>query len=81
MAASSFGPWVEGFEVFIALDWDEAGDAALGPTAERAYELGAKQVRRIEWPRGCNDACDLVDQVGLDGLATFLSGVLVEVSR
>jgi hypothetical protein len=81
MAASSIGSWVEGFELFIALDWDEAGDAALGPTAERAYELGAKQVRRIEWPRGCNDACDVVDQVGLDGLATFLSGVLVEVSR
>jgi len=72
MASSGIGPWIEGHEVLLALDWDEAGELALKPTATAAYERGAKRVQRLEWPDGCADACEVIERRGLEGLREFL---------
>ncbi|MCK6445772.1 MAG: toprim domain-containing protein [Planctomycetes bacterium] len=71
---SSIGPWVHGRTLLLALDNDDAGDAALGPAAEAAYTAGAKRVVKVRWPRGCKDACDVVARHELVGLEAFLSG-------
>lgn len=76
MAPTAFGPWVKGFEVFLALDWDGAGHSATAVAAGAAKRNGAVRVRRFEWPRNCKDACDVVATVGLEGLGDFLSHFL-----
>jgi len=81
MAAPGIGAWVSGYEVLVALDCDEAGSRAVQPTADRAYEHGATRVRQIEWPGLAKDACEVVEQVGLEGLADFLAQVLTETGR
>ena len=80
-ARHGIGPWVEGLEVLLALDRDDAGEKALVPTARSAFEHGAIRVRRVCWPTGCKDAVDLVQRVGLVGLWEFLSSPLPEVAR
>jgi len=81
MAASGIGPWIAGYEAFLAPDWDEAGANALDPMAANARRLGARQVRRLEWPVNAKDACNVVEQIGLKGLADFLRRALAEIGR
>lgn len=72
MAASGVGAWAKDCTVYIALDGDAAGEAAVAATARAAHQRGAARVARLRWPDGAKDACDVVDRIGIDGLAQFL---------
>lgn len=76
VAADGVGPWVEGCDLVLALDWDEAGEGAVEPTASAAYRFGARSVQRLEWPDSANDACDVVTRLGTAGLEAFLVRLL-----
>jgi DNA primase len=73
LAAHGVGPWISGFDVLLALDDDDAGAKARLPTAEAAYRLGARSVRRVVWPGRAKDACDVIARRGIDSLAAFLT--------
>jgi len=70
--AAAIGPWVAGRDVYLAADNDEAGEAAIPPTARAALERGARNVFAITWPEGCKDACDAIAALGAIGLSEFL---------
>lgn len=76
MAASGVGAWAKGCDVIVALDCDAAGANALQPVVDRLHRHGARSVRRIEWPNGAKDACDVVDARGTAFLSQWLGGVL-----
>lgn len=79
-AARCVGPWARGKVLVIALDLDDAGEAAVVPAARAAYAHGARDVLRVEWPTSCKDACDVVKLRGLAGLEALLAKYL-EVAR
>lgn len=79
MAASGIGPWVNGYELILALDCDTAGDAVVSATARAAFIHGASRVHRVTWPAPCKDACDVVERSELAGLWSFLKRNLGEV--
>lgn len=72
-AAACIGPWVRGRTLLIALDLDDAGDAALPVVAREAHAQGASRVLRVEWPSPFKDACDVVAARGPEGLEAFLN--------
>jgi len=72
MSVSSIGPWVRGLHVYLALDRDEAGERARGPSAHRAYEFGAARVSQVVWPGEHKDACAFLEAVGESALDEFL---------
>lgn len=72
VAAHGIGPWVEGLDLILALDCDQAGESVISPTASAAFGFGAKSVQRLEWPAAANDACDVVKRLGAQGLEQFL---------
>ena len=80
MAAAGVGAWARDAVLYIALDFDAAGNSALRAVSERAYLFGARQVRRPEWPEGAKDACDVVDRAGVAGLEEFLRRHIREVA-
>lgn len=71
-ALNSVGPWANGAEILLALDCDAAGQEAVLPVAQRLREYGARNVRRVEWPDGAKDACDVLAARGSAGLHEFL---------
>lgn len=79
MAAAGVGTWVRDAVLYVALDFDPAGNTAVHAVSERAYQFGAKQVRRIEWPKGAKDACDVLDRAGVVCLEEFLRRSFREV--
>jgi hypothetical protein len=81
MAAAGIGAWVHDAVLYVALDFDDAGTLAVDAVAGRAYSAGARLVRRLEWPFGAKDACDVLDRVGVDGLEHFLRRLFAEVSK
>jgi DNA primase len=72
VASGIFGTWVAGYVVMLALDADAAGRAALQPAAEQARRFGARDVRGVAWPSGCNDACDVLAHRGRNGFMEIL---------
>lgn len=78
MAAAGVGAWVRDAVLYVALDFDLAGNSALRAVSERAYLFGARQVRRLEWSGGAKDACDVVDRAGVVGLEAFLRRHVLE---
>jgi hypothetical protein len=75
-AARGAGTWARGREILLALDCDAAGDQAVPNVSARLYGAGARNVRRVRWPRDCKDACDVVAQRGVVGLEEFLALLL-----
>lgn len=80
-AARCFGPWVAGRRVLLALDVDAAGQRSERPAARSVYEHRGASVRRLVWPHGCKDACELLKQRGARALREFLLDQVSEVSR
>jgi DNA primase len=76
MCASGIGAWARSRDVYLATDCDTAGGNALSATADAAYRNGAHRVRRIVWPGGAKDACEVVARSGVVGLAEFLNTVI-----
>jgi hypothetical protein len=76
MALRCVGAWVHGLGLIVATDCDAAGEAVVSAVAEAAHGWGAINVRRLIWPKRCKDACEVVDRVGIDGLASFLKAKL-----
>lgn len=76
MAVSGVGAWARDCDVVLALDLDAAGANALQPVVDRLHRHGARSVRRIEWPGGAKDACDVVKALGTAFLSQWLRGVL-----
>jgi hypothetical protein len=79
MCASGIGPWARDRVVYLGLDCDEAGGNAVSPTAQAAFQNGARRLRRIRWPTGCKDACDVIAKFGLVALGEFLANHTSEV--
>lgn len=71
-AAGAMGSWVQGINLYLALDQDKAGQDQVQPAADRAYRMGARNVAWLRWPAGCKDACDVLGARGADGLAEVL---------
>jgi DNA primase len=65
----AIGPWVRGRAVALALDNDDAGDGAVAAVTDRALELGAASVWRVQWPFGLKDACDVLAAEGPEEVA------------
>ena len=59
--------------VVVAMDTDDAGSLCTKAVAPLIYRAGAKEVLRVAWPQGCEDACDVVRQVGMVGLEEFIA--------
>lgn len=78
-ACPAAGRWARQAVVVVAMDNDEAGQRCIEALGPRLYELGAKDVLRVQWPNGCKDACDLVKEVGVIGLSDFLKRQIGEV--
>ncbi len=78
-AGSAIGEWVRGLSIVLALDGDSAGERATELAANAAWEHGAAEVRVIDWPSGCKDACETLERRSVDGLDLFLSEQLSEV--
>lgn len=76
IAADGIGSWVHGYDLVLALDWDQAGENAIDPTAQAAFRLGASSIRRLEWPAAANDACDALERIGARELEQTLARVL-----
>lgn len=76
VAVSGVGAWAKDCDVVLALDLDAAGANALQPVVDRLHRHGARSVRRIEWPGGAKDACDVVEALGTAFLSQWLRGVL-----
>lgn len=74
-AVHSIGPWASGYEVYLALDQDEAGRRALAPTARQAFEQRVERVFEVGWPGGCKDACEVVERRGMADLVRFLDAI------
>jgi len=73
MARRCFGEWTAGFEVILALDVDNAGERAVDVAAASAYEHGAATVRRLRWPKGLKDCCDVLARRGPRDLFRVIS--------
>jgi len=74
-AVCAVGSWAEGKEVLLALDCDGAGEQAIAGVAQRLYAHGVRSVRRVVWPGGAKDACDVIQQRGDVALQEFLQGL------
>lgn len=72
MAEAAIGPWAAGIEVYLALDRDPAGEAAVRGAARAAHQHRARRVHRVVWPGNAKDACDVLTALGEAGLAQFL---------
>lgn len=72
-AVHGVGAWIAGFDVLLALDDDPAGENVRLPTAEAAYRHGAQSVRQVIWPRPAKDACEVIEQRGIESLTAFLT--------
>jgi DNA primase len=81
LAAHAIGPWIAGFDVLLALDDDAAGANACMPTADAAYHHGARSVRQVVWPGHAKDACDVIEQRGIDALTAYLTRELEVLAR
>jgi DNA primase len=75
LSVAAIGDWITGFELILAADVDLPGDRVVHPTAARAYANGATDVQRLDWPAGAKDACEVIEQIGVDGLHQFLKDV------
>lgn len=71
-AVGGVDQWARGRRVLLALDNDNAGNAALVDTRDALYRHGATNVRRIVWPTGCKDACDVIAKRGTTGLSQLI---------
>jgi len=78
-AVRAVGAWARGATVLLALDCDEAGNAAVVPVADALYRHGARAVRRVVWDDELNDACAVVEAAGVSALDEFLVGLGTEV--
>jgi DNA primase len=58
--------------VFVALDQDEAGEKAACRAAGTISAAGGRP-KRLRWPPGHKDACDLVEAYGLEALEAALA--------
>ena len=76
MAASAVGPWVKGLDVYIALDADPAGRSAVTEVARKVFACGGRHVRRIGWPGGCKDPCEVIQRFGGVEFEHYLRRVL-----
>jgi hypothetical protein len=76
VALAGIGDWAAGCVVRLALDCDDAGNRAIKPVSKACYAHGAREVRRITWPRGCKDACDCLRVLGDLEFAAFVRGSL-----
>ena len=77
-AVASIGCWVEDRVLFIALDCDDVGERAALAAARAAHERACLRTRRIRWPDGAKDACDVLASRGASGLAEFLKKCVAE---
>lgn len=73
VAASAIGAWVRGLRIRLALDHDATGDIGAEAASNAAKENGASEVLRHTWPEGCKDACEVVEQFGLQKLGCVLA--------
>ena len=80
LAESCVGPWARNRDVVLALDADDAGRKAIAPTARKLYQLEARSVHALVWPKGCCDACDALEALGEGELFEFLARHLLEVA-
>jgi len=71
-AVRAVGSWAKGKDVLLALDADAAGDAAADLVILELRRHGARDVRRVRWPGGAKDACDVVATRGISGLHDVL---------
>lgn len=71
-AEKAIGTWVKGRTFMTALDCDEAGKNATPAVLKAAFDLDALRTRSIGWPPGAKDACDVVAQRGVEGLAVLI---------
>ena len=71
-AVQAVGPWARGRVVLLALDCDAAGENETASVGDALFQAGAVRVRRVRWPKGCKDACDVVAQRGVVGLWELL---------
>lgn len=60
----------------IALDTDEAGEAAVSGVADALLRADCRRVLRLRWPPGSKDACDVLTSFGIDYLKECLLGCL-----
>ena len=58
--------------VCLSFSCDDAGERVVHDVAQAAFRLDAGNVRRITWPNGCIDACDVLTGHGRDVLATLV---------
>lgn len=80
-AVKAVGPWVYGRDLVIALDFDDAGKKATPAVAVAAFDLGARKTRAVVWPKCAIDACDVVAERGVEGLAVFIRAQLAGGSK
>lgn len=78
MAAHAIGAWARGADVLLALDHDDAGHRGRAAAHARALACGARRVRWIEWPNGCADACEVLEQLDVEGLDLFFANQVSE---
>jgi hypothetical protein len=71
-AASAIGPWAKGRTLISCLDWDEAGHKATPAVWLAAEQHGVRRARSSPWPKRAKDACDVVAERGVEGLATCI---------
>jgi hypothetical protein len=60
LASKAIGSWVAGFSVLLALDCDSAGEGSIAAVSRAIYAHAGAHVRRLEWPPGTKDVCDLL---------------------
>lgn len=72
-AKNAIGAWARDQVIVLALDTDESGDRAIGPTADAAYRHGASRVFRLRWPKGLKDICELHETRDTDATIDLLN--------
>lgn len=77
-AVASIGRWVRDRVLIIALDCDDVGERAALAAARAAHERSCLRTRRVRWPDGAKDACDVLVGRGASGLAEFLKKCIAE---
>lgn len=80
MAAAGIGRWAAGRAVFVALDGDPAGAAATTAAAKQVHAMGGQPLR-VAWPGHKKDACEVLEEYGVEFLADFLQRITAERER
>ena len=74
-AVRALGAWVNGCDLFVAVDCDRAGDSVVRDIAKRAFSEGVRTVTRLRWPERAQDACEARARLGTDALCDWLTQV------